>query len=48
MFFEFGSTIKESSILPTTKGVLKAGYLTCDELANIAPSQGFSESTVEA
>jgi len=48
MFFEFGKTIKESSILPTTKGVLKAGYLTCDELANIAPALGFADSTVEA
>lgn len=48
MFFEFGPTIKESSMLPTGKGTLKAGYLTGDELTRIAPTLGFAETTVAA
>ena len=48
MFFEFGPTIKESKSIPTSKKSLKAGYLTCEELEQMAPELGFAESTVEA
>ena len=48
MFFEFSDKVRELKKLPREGSLLTAGYLSIDELSEIAQSLGVAESTVEA